>query len=167
MLSLMFLLLSNPERSRDGLFLQTEWIGLFSAFALHCPQWRYRMGFVEPDPGVELLRQDRGRIMAPALGVGTIDDADEALQPGLRQPPAQVRMASLAKVEQEALDAAVMGQALIAVGPGDVDPRHLHRPAPVGRCGDGAVMRAEPDQARRLAMMLAAELADVEFAPHL
>src|SRR3712207_7270191 len=40
---------------------------------------------VEPDPSIELVREHRLRIMAPALRLWAVDDADEALQARLQQ----------------------------------------------------------------------------------
>src|SRR4051812_26990706 len=39
-----------------------------------------RAGLVEVNDGVELLRQPGGEVVAPALRLGTVDDANRALQ---------------------------------------------------------------------------------------
>ena len=52
-------------------------------------EWRDRGGLVEPDVGIELLRQGRIGVVAHQLCVRPIDDADEALQLGLQKATTQ------------------------------------------------------------------------------
>ncbi len=113
--------------------------------------------------GVELIRQAGVKVVAESLGLGPIDDADEAFQPGAAQAAAQfardVEMqhgARLAGGVELALDA------VLARGPHRL---HLHRRVPVGRRGDGAGVGAEADQGGLLAEAAAAQLAEVNANP--
>src|SRR5947207_9804494 len=69
----------SPRALLAGRNSEPERIGLFVAWPLFARKRGHRLRLVEPHPGVELLRQDRMAVVAPALGLGAIDDADEAL----------------------------------------------------------------------------------------
>src|ERR1700712_6044983 len=43
-------------------------------------QWRDGLGLLEPDVGVELLRQDGLEVMAPELGLGAVDHTTRRVQ---------------------------------------------------------------------------------------
>jgi len=58
--------------------------------------------------GVELVRQDGLRIMAPALGFGPVDDPDETFQHRFFQPRRDARIRAFTKVEEEFVQAAVV-----------------------------------------------------------
>ena len=55
-------------------------------------EWRHGLRLVEPDPGVELVGERRLGVMTPALGLGAVDDADEALEPRRHQRLLQRRL---------------------------------------------------------------------------
>ena len=95
--------------------------------------------------------------MAPALGLGTIDDADEALEAWLHQLVAKplVRL-TFAQVEQEARNLRLMALALVAFGERRLDALDLHRLVPVIGGGDRAAVRAEADGIDLVAEVLAA-----------
>src|SRR6476646_641147 len=77
---------------------------------------RHSAGLVEPHPGIELARQHRLAVVAPTLGVGAVDDADEPLKAGIGKHPPRAGRPAFAEVEPEAIDAAVVAQSLVAVG---------------------------------------------------
>src|SRR6056297_839183 len=124
---------------------------------------RHRAGFVEPHPAVELLRQRRVGIMAHQLGLGAVDNADEPLEPLLGETPAQAVVTP--HVEQKTLDPRVVTDPLVTVLERGAHALDLRFAAPVAGGGDGAGMGSEPDQCRRVAPALSAELADIEFTP--
>src|SRR5437763_16581562 len=71
-------------------FLKPERIGLRHAGPVVLrAEWRDRGGLVEPDIGVELLRQGCIGVVAHQLCVRPIDDTDEALQLGLQKATTQ------------------------------------------------------------------------------
>src|SRR6476646_11561923 len=95
--------------------LKPERICLVITRPLLAGQRRDRPCLVQPYPAIELPRQDRLTVMDPTLRIGAIDDADEALEPGLQQHFLNVAPDfAFAEIEQEALDAAVMAQPLVA-----------------------------------------------------
>src|SRR5436190_21737448 len=144
--------------------LQAEWISLIGTFGLRRPrQGRDGVRLVKPYECIELPRQARLRVMAPALGVGTIDYSNETLQAGLGELLAQMRVPVLAQVEQKCGNAGAMGQPFVAVLAGGINMHDLHRRIPIARGGHGAAMRAEPDQGGVLPVFLAAKLADVDL----
>jgi hypothetical protein len=78
---------------------------------------RYSAGFIEPHPGVELLRKQRFAVVAPSLGVRAIDDADEPLEPRHLEAFTEIESdLALTQVEQEPIDAAIMRHPLMAFG---------------------------------------------------
>src|SRR3954471_20341832 len=93
---------------------------------------RDRIRIVEPDISVELLGQDRLAIVAPALGLRAVDNADEPLQPRLapRLAPVPPRLA-FAEIQQEPPDTAVMRHSLMAPRKRQTHPLHLHRLVPI------------------------------------
>ena len=105
--------------------------------------------------------------MAQALGIRTVDHADEALQQGLEQCFAQSLMGACAQVEQEALHAAVVSQPLAGGRAGRGHALDRHRRVPVAGRGDRARIGAEADQGGPGTEALAAELADVQLPAHL
>jgi hypothetical protein len=52
-------------------------------------EWSDRARLVEPYIGVKLLGQDCLAVVAPQLSIGTVDHADEALQPRLGEAAAE------------------------------------------------------------------------------
>src|SRR5436190_15416244 len=98
--------------------------------------------------------------MAHQLGIGPINDADEPLQPRLQQPTAKRLMP--AEVEQEARNACVMAEPLVAIAMRRPHALDLHVAAPIRGSGHCADMRPETDQRRLIAEALAAKLTDVE-----
>ena len=71
------------------------------------------MRVVEVDHGVELVGESRLEVVAVALGLGAVDHADRALEPGLAQRGSCGRCRSR---EPEALDADVVEELLVAPG---------------------------------------------------
>src|SRR5579884_4486580 len=73
------------------------------------------VGLVEPHPCVELPRQDRLAIVAPSLGIGAINDPDEALEPRLHQRfPDLAPDLAVAEIEQGTRQGAVVRLPLVA-----------------------------------------------------
>src|SRR3954452_3900232 len=142
--------------------LQPKWICLRgTSLRVLRPERRQGRGLVEPDEGVELLRQGGVGVVAHPLGVGPGDDADEALQARLQEAAAERLVAP--QVEEEGRHARFVAEALIAVAVRGPDALDLHVAVPVAGGGDRARMRAEADQGRLLAEPLAAELTDVQL----
>src|SRR4051812_1355833 len=132
------------------------------ARALVAGQRRDRARLVEPNPRVELPRQDRLAVVAPALGFGAIDHPDEALEPRLHQFRAQLRIKrTFAQVEHETPDAGLVALALVTFGKRRIDTFDLHRLVPVVRGSHRPAVRAKSDQPGRIAEFLLGELADV------
>ena len=71
---------------------EAERIGLVLAGGDGCRQRRHGPGFIEPDEGVVLTGKRRSAVVAPAFGLGPIDDADVALEPRLGQDATQIVM---------------------------------------------------------------------------
>src|SRR5215217_3599392 len=106
-------------------FLKPERIGLRHAGPMVLrAEWRDRGGLVEPDVGIELLRQGCIGVVAHQLCVRPIDDTDEALQLGLQKPATQ-RLITV-EVEQEAHYAGIMAKPLVAVTAGGSHALDLH-----------------------------------------
>src|SRR3954469_16690589 len=73
--------------------LKSERIGLGHAGPMVLrAEWRDRGGLVEPDIGIELLRQGCIGVVAHQLCVRAIEDADEALQLRLQKTATQRRI---------------------------------------------------------------------------
>src|SRR5215204_2968294 len=103
-------------------------------------------GLVEPDIGIELLRQGSVRVVAQEFCLGPVDHADEPLQARLEQAMAKRIMPSFPKIEQETGDAREVAEPLVTLPMRGTDALHLHGHAPIGRCRDRAGMRTEADQ---------------------
>src|SRR6478609_2895684 len=96
--------------------LEPEWICVWRARpGVLRPQRRHRARLAEPDEGVELLRQRSLRVVAHQLGLRPVYHPDKALQPRFQEPPPQRFVPPLCEVEQEAWDACVMTEPLVAV----------------------------------------------------
>src|SRR4051794_27470837 len=70
-------------------------------------------GLVEPDKRVELLRQRGVGVMTHQLRVGSVDNADEPLQPRLQKASSERLV--LADVEQEARNVRIVTHPLVAM----------------------------------------------------
>src|SRR5215207_4251630 len=122
-------------------------------------------GLVEPDIGIELLRQGSIRVVAQEFCLGPVDHADEPLQARLEQALAKRIMPSFPKIEQETGDAREVAEPLATLPMRGTDALHRHGPAPIGRCRDRAGMRTEADQSGPITEGLATELPDVQLLP--
>jgi hypothetical protein len=100
---------------------------------------------VDPDARVELLGKDGLAIMAPQIGIGSVDHADQTLEPRLAEPSPQGIVPALGHIEQEPGDATVVELPLVTVAERRVDALHFHVAIPIGRSRDGAGVRAEAD----------------------
>src|SRR5689334_20972768 len=97
-------------------------------------EWLDRTCLVEVDDCIELRGQPRAQVMAHALGVGSIDDADRALEPRLLQ--AAGRFAEVAQREEEARETRAMEQLLVASRQSRAHVLALRWTTPVRRGGD-------------------------------
>src|SRR4051812_48161015 len=104
-----------------------------------------RLRPVEMDHHVELRGQARIEIVAPALGLGSIDDADGALE---LRPLERASGLRLLEIDPERRVPAVMERALVALRKAGSDPLALYGRVPVGRRGHGALVRGETDRER-------------------
>src|SRR4051812_26027372 len=83
-----------------------------------------RAGFVEVNEGVELVGEPGLKIVAPALGLGTVDDADGALEALCAEQAGRVVLGAQIKpelreaggVEEFLVTAAQAGADLLALG---------------------------------------------------
>ncbi len=106
--------------------------------------------------------------MAPALGIRTVDDADEPFEARLGQRRPQ-GLICRAEVEQESIPAAVVHLPLVAVRPGRQHVLELERRIPVACSRHRPRMGAEADKRCVRSEPLAAELPDIMLAaddPH-
>src|SRR5438445_12733355 len=77
-------------RGSRNIGLQAERIGVGHAgLGVFGSERRRRRGLVEPDEGVELLRQRGIGVVAHQLGIGPVDNPYEPLQPGLQKASAE------------------------------------------------------------------------------
>src|SRR5258708_11412677 len=119
-------------------FLKAERPGVGSLGPAGGGQRGDRRGPVEPHEGVELAGQlDLGGV-ALQLGLGPVDDADEAFQPRRSQSAAQ--FARRVGMEDGARQAGLVELPLDAVGPRGPHLFDLHRPVPVRGGGDAAAL---------------------------
>jgi hypothetical protein len=117
-----------------------------------------RRRLVDVDEQVELPAGDRVDVVAPALGLGAVDDADHPLE------ALGVEHAAGAEVEDAAVDPGVVQEPLDGALEARPDVPPLGRRVPVARGGDRAGVRDEADDAHVVAVALAGELAEVELA---
>src|SRR4051812_31754885 len=133
--------------------LQAKWIGVGHASpSVLRSERRYRGGLVEPDKGVELLRQRCGGVMTHQLSIRPVNNSDEPFQPRLQQASPQ-RLVP-AEIEQEARDIGIVAGALVAVAMRWPYALDLHVATPIRRRGHSAGVRAEADQCSLIAKSL-------------
>src|SRR5262249_18593870 len=110
---------------------------------------------------IELPSECGREVVALAFGVGTVHDTDRTLEALALEHGGATR--ARAKIEHEVGDAGGVEERFVAV----VDRRtHLHAlrwRIPVGRRGNGALVRREPNRANALPVLLTRELTDVEL----
>src|SRR6202011_5300396 len=124
-----------------------------------------RGGLVEPEKGIELLRERRVGVMAHQFGVGPIDHADKALQALGFEGPSRSTIAQ--QIDDEAYNTGIVELPLVTVVARGIDAFDLQVAAPVGRRGDSPGIGAHADQRDLiLSEFLPAELADIELVTH-
>ena len=118
------------------------------------------MAFVDVDHGVELRGQPRAKIVARALGVGTVDHADGALESW----PGERGRDRLPHRKQKRWDAQPVKMRL----PRSLERRPhalaLDRGTPFARRGDRARIGREADEPNGVAVTLAGQLPHVQLA---
>ena len=118
---------------------------------------------VEPDQPVKLPRQNGRRVVRLSLGIRSVDDTDEPLQPLLHQRLSKfLTTPPLPQVEHKVRDTRGMHELLVAVGQARIHPHdaHIRVPAVGGRHG-ARVGEAADAQGLLRAKRLLAQLADV------
>src|SRR3990167_3249784 len=123
-----------------------------------------RVGFVEPDEGIELIGQHGLEVVALQLGQRPVDDADGALEQEGGQPVAQGLALGIAPVEQGGAEAALVKLILPTVRARRADVLDVHLAIPVVGGGHLAMVGAHADQHGVVLPGNPAELTDVEFA---
>src|SRR3954468_7341053 len=135
--------------------LKPEWISVRQPrLAVFRLQWSDRRSLVEPDKGIELLRQRSLRIVAHQLGIGPINDPDEPLQTRFEQPPPE-RFVT-AGIQQEPGHASVMTKPFVAVPVRRPHALNFHVAVPVRGGSDRAGVWSETDQRTFIAEALTA-----------
>src|SRR5687767_1448717 len=111
-----------------------------------------RVRVVDVDHDVELLGKAGADVIACAIGLRVVYDADRPLEPRRRQGRAQ-RL--LPEAQREAFEADVVKQPLVAARERGSNAALLGRRIPVARGGDGPGVRGEADEAGVVTELLA------------
>ena len=145
----------TSEASSLSAVLQPERIGLVGTVGIERRLRRHGLSFREPDPGIELPRQLCLEIMREELGLRPVDDADSPLKQGFGKVATNVVFLSRTGLEEEGRNAGIARATFIGVVAGSALRIELLPAVPGRRRGDRAVVRAEADQRRVLAEMVA------------
>src|SRR4051812_26062388 len=116
---------------------------------------------VEVQDGIELHRQRRVEVVAHALRLRRIDDADRALETFASQRVDGT--AATAQRQPEAFETCVMEQLLVTVIECRPNLLALCGTVPVGGGGYGSGVRRKPDEAHIVGMTLAHQLSNVDL----
>src|SRR2546421_6250826 len=149
----------TPPRS-DGVRVRLRKLALRPAG--HPLEWLHRPGFVDVDDGVDLVRQPGPEVVARALRVRAVDDADGPLRAGGAERLG--RLWGRSERPQELLLADLVEPLLAAPRQGRPYLLALGRPSPVVRRRHRARVGGEAEEERVPGMPLPNELADVELA---
>ncbi len=110
--------------------------------------------------GIELIREARADVVARALRFGLVDHADGALEARVGE-----RIARIGGAKNEALEASIVKEALVAARERRRDAPPFRGLVPFARRGYRARVRREAHEEHFLAVTLARQLTEVQLAP--
>src|SRR5205085_5004172 len=120
-----------------------------------------RSSFVEMDDGVELLRKVRLKVVAPALSLRAVNDADGSFEMCRLEFLDQIAVATYD--QQKFGNANVVKHQLITIVHAGTDSFPLRAAAPIRCRGNGAGISGEANENRFASVPLTDELSNVQF----